>query len=129
MMFGNTENKLNSILGSESDFIGELTIKGILRIDGAITGKIQADQLILSETADVKGDLRAKRIIVGGRIEGSLRASELVEIQAKGKVTGDVFTDKILVAVGGEFNGRIEMKDDASKVLDFDSQHLEASAK
>ena len=127
-MFEKAENKLNSLLGSRCELKGELTVSGILRIDGSIIGKIRADRLILTETADVKGDLQAKSIIVGGRIEGSLRASELVEIQAKGKVTGDVFTEKLLVMEGGEFNGRIEMNEDGARVLDFENKPIEASA-
>jgi cytoskeletal protein CcmA (bactofilin family) len=57
--------------------------------------------VILSETAVIKGDIIAKRIIVGGKVEGSLRASELVEITSKGKVKGEISTNKLLVMEGG----------------------------
>ena len=128
-MFGKDENKLNSLFGPQSEFKGELTVKGILRVEGAVNGTLQADQLILGETADVEGDLLAKKIIVGGRVEGSLKASELVGILAKGRVNGDVFTDKFLVEEGGEFNGRIAMNDKTPKVMDFDSPPVEAIGK
>ena len=84
--------------------------------------------MILSETAEVQGDLLAKKIVVGGRVKGNLKASELVENQSKGRVEGDVFTDKLLVVEGGEFNGRVEMNQDTPKVMDFDSKSLEAAA-
>lgn len=129
MMFGKEGHKLNSLFGPQSEFKGDLEVKGLLRVDGSVTGKIQADQLILSETAEVQGNLLAKKIIVGGRVEGILKASELVEIQAKGSVKGDVFTDKLLVVEGGEFNGRIEMNDKTQKVKDFTPLPLEVSAK
>jgi cytoskeletal protein CcmA (bactofilin family) len=127
-MRGKSENKLNSYLGSGCEFEGELKVKGVLRIDGVVKGNIQADHLILSETADVKGELLARSIVVGGRAEGILKASELVEIQAKGRVKGDVITDKFVVAKGGDLNGRIEMKEGESKVLSFDSSAQESSA-
>lgn len=117
-MFDKAENRLNSFLGSQCEFEGDLTVKGFLRIDGSIKGNVQADRLLLSESAYVEGELSAASIIVGGRIEGSLRASELVQIQSKGKVNGDVFTQKFLVTEGGEFNGRIEMNINGAGIQD-----------
>jgi cytoskeletal protein CcmA (bactofilin family) len=124
-MFGRETVKLKSFLGAESEFKGELTGKGILRIDGRITGKVQADQVILSETAGVNGDIIAKKIVVGGRVDGTLNALDLVEILPKGKVKGQIFTNKFLVMQGGEFSGQIEMGTGESKVLDFESKSQE----
>jgi cytoskeletal protein CcmA (bactofilin family) len=121
MMFSKEIEKLKSFLGAESEFQGELTAKGVLRMDGVVTGKVQADQVIMSETAVLKGDIVAKRIIVGGRVEGSLRAQDLVEIRSKGKVKGEIFTNKFLVMEGGEINGQIEMRADEPNVLEFES--------
>jgi len=127
-MLGKAENRLNSCLGAQTQFKGDLTVKGVLRIDGSVIGKIWADQLILSKSADVKGELHAGSIVVGGRVEGNLMASELVEIRAKGCVNGDVNTPKLLVNEGGEFNGRIDMKNGDPKVLDFDPVPTEIAA-
>jgi len=52
-------------------------------------------------------------------VEGNLRASELVEIRSKGKVRGEIFTGKLLVMEGGEFNGRIEMTAIETEAVDF----------
>jgi cytoskeletal protein CcmA (bactofilin family) len=128
MMFHKDMEKLKSFLGSESEFRGQLTAKGILRMDGVVTGKVLADEVILSETALMKGDIVAKRIIVGGTVEGSLRAEDLVEIKPKGNVKGDVFTNKLLVMEGGELNGQIEMRAGELNVLDFESKKEEAFA-
>ena len=116
------KEKLKSFLGAESEFQGELTDKGILRIDGMVTGRVQADEVILSQTAVVKGDIVARRIIVGGKVEGNLRASDLVEIKSKGKVKGEIVTDQLLVMEGGVFNGKIEMTADEPHVTDFEQE-------
>ncbi len=118
--------KLESFVGPNSDFKGELNIKGTLRIDGRVDGKLNAECVILGETAVVKGEVTGKKIIVGGKVEGNLRAQEVVEIKSKGKVLGDIFTNKFSVMEGGEFNGKIEMKMDESKVLEFESKTPEA---
>ncbi len=128
-MFGKDGEKLKSFLGARSEFQGELTAEGILRMDGAVTGKVEADEVILSETAVIKGNVVAKRIIVGGKVEGILRAENLVEITPKGKVKGEIFTNKLLIMEGGEFNGRIEMKAGEPNVLDFEARNQELSLK
>lgn len=108
-MFGKETEKLKSFLGAKSEFKGELASDGILRLDGTVTGKIEADQIILSDTAVIKGDVIAKKIFVSGNVEGILRAEDLVEIRSKGKVKGEIITGRFLVLEGGEFNGRIRM--------------------
>jgi cytoskeletal protein CcmA (bactofilin family) len=117
MMFGKEAEKLKSFLGAESEFTGELTSKGIMRIDGKITGKVFADQVIFSQSAEIKGEVFAQKIIVSGKIEGRLTATDCIEILAKGRVNGNIFTNKLVVMEGGIFNGRIEMKTDKPQVL------------
>jgi cytoskeletal protein CcmA (bactofilin family) len=128
-MFGRGTEKLKSVMGTESEFKGEFTAKGILRIDGTVTGTVRADEVILSETASIKGDIIAKRIIVGGMVEGTLRAPNLVEILPKGNVKGPVITNKLLVMEGGVINGKIDMNANEPGVLDFESKNKEISVK
>jgi len=115
-MFSKDNEKLESFIGAKTDFQGELNVKGTLRVDGRIDGRLNAECVILSETAVVKGEVMAKKIIVGGKVEGILRAQEILEINSTGKVLGDMFTNKISVTEGGELNGKIEMKKDEKKL-------------
>ncbi len=103
-------DKMETFLGMNSSFKGELNVRGTLRIDGKVEGQLDVDYAILSETGEVKGEIKAKKILIGGKMDGNLRAQELVEIKSKGKVFGDIFTPKLAIIEGGEFNGRIEMK-------------------
>ncbi len=112
--------KLKSFLGTQSELKGDLTVKGIFRLDGVACGKIQADQVILSATGVMNGEVVARKIVVGGRVEGILRATDLLEIGSKGRVDGDIYTNRLVVIEGGEFNGRIEMKTDKLNVVDFE---------
>jgi len=124
-MFSKDTEKLETFLGANSHFRGELEVKGTLRIDGRVDGTLKAECIILTETAYVKGDVTAKKIIVGGKIEGNLKAQELAEIKAKGRVFGDIFTNKFSVTEGGEVNGKIEMKMDQTNILDFETKTKE----
>ncbi len=124
-MFSKETDKLETFLGMNSSFKGELNVKGTLRVDGTVEGQLDADYLILSESAEVKGEIRAKKIIVGGKMDGNVRAQELVEIKSKGKVLGDIFTPKLAINEGAELNGKVEMKKaemkkEESKVIELE---------
>ncbi|HUL36818.1 MAG TPA: polymer-forming cytoskeletal protein [Thermodesulfobacteriota bacterium] len=109
-MFSKETDKLETFLGMNSSFKGELNVRGTLRIDGTAEGQLDADYVILSEPAEVKGEIKAKKILIGGKMDGNVHAQELVEIKSKGKVLGDIFTPKLAIIEGGEFNGKVEMK-------------------
>ena len=130
-MFSNETDKLGSLLGIDSSFKGELKVKGTLRVDGTVEGQLDADYVILSETAEVKGEIKAKKIIIGGKMDGNTRAQELLEIKSKGKVWGDIFTQKLTIIEGAEFNGKvemkkIEMKKEENKVIELELKGREA---
>ncbi len=125
-MFSKETDKLDTYLGINSTFKGELTVRGTLRVDCTVEGKLDADNVILSESAQVKGEIKAKTIIVGGKIEGNVHAQELVEIKSKGKVFGDIFSPKLAIIEGGEFNGRVDMKKEESKVIELELKGREA---
>ena len=125
-MFTKETDKLQSFLGMNAIFKGELNVRGTLRIDGTADGKLDADYVILSESGVVKGVIKAKKVIIAGKIDGNVLAQQLVEIKSKGKVLGDIFTQKLAITEGGEFNGRIEMKKEEGGVIELDLKRREA---
>ena len=121
-MLSKNAEKLESFVGSNARIKGEITVEGTLRLEGTIEGGLNADCVIISEKALVKGDIAAQKIVIAGTVEGNLRAKELVEIQSKGKVLGGVFTQKLSVIEGGEINGKIEMKMKESQIIDLEAK-------
>jgi cytoskeletal protein CcmA (bactofilin family) len=124
-MFSKETDKLESFLGMNSSLKGKLKVGGTLRIDGTVEGQLDADNVILSESAEVKGEIKGKKIIIGGKMDGTVRAQELVEVKSKGKVFGDIFTPKLAIIEGAEFNGKVEMKKaemkkEESKVIELE---------
>ncbi len=126
-MFSKHSEKLESLLGARATLEGEFVAKGTLRIDCLVRGRVNADCVVLSETGAIKGEVRARKIIVGGKVEGNLWAQEGVEIKATGKVHGDIFANKFSVAEGGKFNGTIGMKMDESEALDLEIKNQRGS--
>ena len=121
MVFKKTkELESESIIGTNSDFRGDLNIKGRLKVNGTINGLVNADSVVLGQAATVKGDITAKKIIVGGKIEGNLRAKEIVEIKSTGKVLGEILAKKISIMEGGVVNAKVAMEVDESEVVEFE---------
>jgi cytoskeletal protein CcmA (bactofilin family) len=121
-MFTKNTEKLESLIGANSSFKGDIDTKGTLRIDGNMEGNVNADWVILGEKAYIKGDITSRGIIVGGRVEGNLRAKETVEIRSKGRVSGDISTGKLTIIEGGMFDGRSFMQKGESKVVEFQTK-------
>lgn len=121
-MFSKDNEQLESFIGSGTEFQGGLNVKGTLRIEGQFDGKLNAACVILGETGVIKGEVSAKKIIIGGKVEGNLRIQENVEVKATGKVLGDIFTKKISITEGAMVNGKIEMEVDESRIIDFGSK-------
>jgi cytoskeletal protein CcmA (bactofilin family) len=114
----NTE-KLESLVGAESTFTGNIKTKGTIRIDGTVEGNVEADWVVLGDKAVVKGDVSARGVIVGGRVEGNLKVREICEIKNKGEFYGEIITTKLMIAEGAVFDGRSTMKKEDLKVADL----------
>lgn len=115
----NKNEKLESFIGSNTHFSGEITTKGTLRVDGNVDGNVRAEWLIVGEKAYIKGNATASSIIVGGTVEGNILAKGIVDIKKKGKVKGDILTSKLTVADGGVVEGRISMNADGTKLIEM----------
>lgn len=121
-MFHKNTEKLESFIGPNSNFKGDIDTKGTLRIDGNLEGNVNADWVILGEKAYLKGDVTARGIVIGGRVEGNLRAKEIVEIKSKGQVFGEISTNKLSIVEGGVFDGMSSMQRDESKIVEFQAK-------
>ena len=109
-MFGKSSAKLETVIGAESTIKGEIAVKGTLRVDGSIEGDIRADWVIVGETGKLRGNVRARAVVVGGRIEGNIEASEIVELKDKAQVFGEICTAKLAMSEGSLFDGQSSMK-------------------
>jgi cytoskeletal protein CcmA (bactofilin family) len=121
-MFQKKNDKLESFIGINSEFRGDITVSGTLRIDGKLTGNITAGWIVVGEQAFVKGDLVASGIVVGGRVEGTLKADDIVELKPSAHLYGDICSKKLVIAEGGEFMGRSATQGSDAKLLDFSGE-------
>jgi cytoskeletal protein CcmA (bactofilin family) len=98
-------------LGNSVMIKGELSGSEDLTLYGQMQGSIKLPDhtLTIGPNADIKADITAKAVVIGGAIVGTVTASERVEIQATGSVTGDILSPRLTIADGGYFLGKIDM--------------------
>jgi cytoskeletal protein CcmA (bactofilin family) len=105
-------NTIDTLVGAKTEIKGDITFSGGLRIDGKIRGNITAkgdanSTLVLSENAQIVGNVVAPHIISNGMIKGSVRASERIELQPKAEIAGDVYYKTLEMALGAVINGNL----------------------
>jgi cytoskeletal protein CcmA (bactofilin family) len=113
-------------------FKGELSSDEDLRFDGTLKGHLYIDgaTLTVGETATVDADVRAKQVIVQGTVQGSIAASDRIELTATAKVNGTLIAERVLIADGASFNGGVYMgrRTIARRVAQYRAAQAAASA-
>ncbi|MBK1889795.1 polymer-forming cytoskeletal protein [Undibacterium sp. 14-3-2] len=107
-----TKSTIDSLIGSTTRIEGDLHFKGGLRIDGRIRGNVIADteslsMLVISEQAVIDGEVRAAHIVVNGVINGPVFSTELLELQPKAKISGDVHYKTLEMLSGALVSGKL----------------------
>ncbi len=108
---------MNTIIGKDATFVGTLDVKGAVRIDGTVKGKIICDDTVtIGVGGQVEAEIEAAVAIVAGKVIGNLNASERIELQAKSDVEGDLRTKSLAVEQGAIFSGACRMKEGQSNL-------------
>lgn len=98
-----------TIIAAGSKLVGNLTLTDRLHVDGHLDGDVDSESdVVIGSSGVISGTVRAKSVVVSGRIEGSI-SSERLEIIAGGMIEGDVHTVNLVIEPGGRFNGSSEI--------------------
>jgi cytoskeletal protein CcmA (bactofilin family) len=101
---------ISTVFGKETHFQGTLEFSKPLQINGVFEGEIITESILLiGETAQIKANIRAGTVIVGGKVTGNIEALEKLEMLESGKVYGNIRTAKLQIADGVVFDGICEM--------------------
>ena len=129
-MFGSKSSKppsnIECLIGAGTIIEGNITFVGGLHVDGRVRGNVIAAEgkpgrLVLSEHAQIEGEIRVSHVVVNGTVVGPVHALEYVELQAKANVTGDVYYKTLEIQLGAVVQGRLVYQNDAKsdKVVPF----------
>lgn len=112
-MFGRkAKSTIDSLIGASTIITGNVHFKGGLRIDGCVKGDVIAESdetsmLVISEHARVEGEVRVAHLLVNGEIVGPVFSSELLELQPKARITGDVNYKALEMHGGAVVSGKL----------------------
>ena len=139
-MFGNKagskpQNRIDSLVGTGTSVDGNIQFSGGLRIDGTVHGNVvstgdEPGMLVISEQAEVVGEIRVNHVIVNGRVNGPIHASETLDLQSKAHVTGDVHYRRLEIQGGAVVQGMMmcEVEGQSDKVVRFKSASSDANS-
>ena len=112
------QNRIDCLIGAGTRVEGNVIFSGGLRVDGQVKGNIIAENdkpgtLVISEQAQVEGEIRVPHVVINGVVNGPVNSTEYVELQAKANVTGDVYYNTLEMQLGAVVQGRLVHQDAA----------------
>ena len=93
---------------------GELSGSEDLYLDGQVEGNIllKGNNLTVGPNGQVKANVDAKGVIIQGKLEGNLHATDRVELRKSAIVTGDIATQRIAIEEGAYLKGKVDVGKD-----------------
>ncbi|MCK4573416.1 MAG: polymer-forming cytoskeletal protein [candidate division Zixibacteria bacterium] len=102
---------MNTIIGKDTVITGTLDVKGALRVDGTVKGKvICSDCVTVGATGVVEAEIEANTAIIAGHMIGNVTTTEQIELQAKCEMEGDIRAKSLVIEQGAVFCGACNMK-------------------
>jgi cytoskeletal protein CcmA (bactofilin family) len=99
-----------TIIGVGTVINGNIESNNDIRIDGSLIGNITSKTKILIGTeGSVTGDIKCQQADVAGKITGKLKVTELLQLNGKSNVKGDIYAGKLQIDPSATFNGQCHM--------------------
>ncbi len=114
------EGTLSGFVGNGTTLTGEANFKGMLRVDGHLSGRVSSQDgtLIISTGGQVEADVEVSVAQIYGTVIGNVTATKRIELGRVAKVTGDIQTPALVIEQGAIFEGTCRMqqiKDEQAK--------------
>ena len=112
----NGEESIDSVVSKGMIIRGDIAFTGVLRVDGYIEGRLEAQSeqalLVVGETATLRGDVSAVDAVICGLVEGNVVVQRFLELRPGARVIGDVTYCQIEMHVGASVDGRMVHAED-----------------
>ena len=99
-------------LGTSVVIKGDLAASEDLTIHGTFKGTIEvrAHTVTIGRGARIEAPIVAKSVVIEGKVQGNVTATDKVEIRATAQLHGDIVAPRIAIADGAWFCGTVETK-------------------
>jgi len=91
---------------------GELSGSEDLYVDGEVEGSIslRGQSLTVGPNGRVRANIEARNVIVYGRVDGNIQASDRVDLRKSASLSGDISTARVAIEDGAFFKGSIDIQ-------------------
>ncbi|MFO1326994.1 MAG: polymer-forming cytoskeletal protein [Rubrivivax sp.] len=102
---------IRTLVGEGTVMHGNIGFADGLRVDGEVHGNVIATTpsslVVVSENARVHGEVKAGHVIINGEVRGPVHSTELLELQPKARVIGDVRYELLEMHQGALIDGEL----------------------
>ena len=105
------------LIGKSFVIKGQVSCDGDLYIDGQVEGSVdpKGNRLTIGPEGRLKANVTARSVVVRGKLEGNIQASDRVDLKQSAVVTGDIATQRISIDEGAYFKGGVNIQKEAPK--------------
>lgn len=105
------EGLLSGFVGNGTSLTGEASFKGMLRVDGHLSGQVKSEggTLIVGNNGQVDADIEVAVATIHGTVNGDINASQRLELGRAAKVNGNIQTPSLVIESGAVFEGSCRM--------------------
>ena len=121
--------EFTALLGSGTEYQGQLNFKGTVRIDGRFTGTINSEgKLILGKDANIEGAVTVNELVVHGALNGDIRVGKRTILHQSARVSGALTTPLLAMEEGALLQGELHMGKENGKKTLTTAHHLNPQA-
>lgn len=114
-----SDGVLRNHLAAGTEVKGDIITQGDIRIDGKVNGSITSKgKLVVGNTGLIEGEVKCITANVSGTLSGVIQVSEMLKVQATGKISGEISYGKLSVEPGAELEGKLSI---SGRVKDISS--------
>jgi cytoskeletal protein CcmA (bactofilin family) len=111
---------IRTLVGEGTVLTGEVRFSDGIRVDGEVRGDVIAvgserNMVVISDKARVQGKVKAGHVIINGEVHGPVQSDELLELQPKAKIFGDVRYHALEMHQGATISGELRPLDGADR--------------
>jgi len=104
------------VIGAQTRVKGELTGDEDIVVEGRVDGEVRIQRdLRIAPGGCVRAGVSARSVVISGELHGDCTAQQRVEIQASGKLVGNIKAPRIVIAEGAVFRGNSDMSSEGQK--------------
>ena len=121
-VFRPTKGSAKVVIGNGVKIKGEITDADEAQIDGSADVIINADNLVVGGSGDLKGTITSHNADVWGNMDGEVKVTGTLTVQEQGSVSGNIEYQNLQIKLGGKIKGEIKASEKIKKISDVQSK-------